>query len=295
MKLVSFDHFRVGVLRDAEIVDLTELVPAGLDAWPEVRMNWLIAHFDEVRADIEAICASAPASNLNAHRLLAPLPQPNQVFALPANFSSHLGELGSRAVTKGKRTAREQGFFLKATGSVSGPEDPIALPKGSERRFDHECEVAVIIGKTGRDIPRHEVASYLFGYAPLVDVSLRIERGEFEEERSMRKSFSNFTPMGPAIVTADEVGPIDRLESRLSINGEVRQSATLDQMIVGVEEAIEIISSVVELRAGDVIAMGTPSGVGPIAPGDVLEIDVDRIGDMHLSVVERDNVSPRPY
>ncbi|MBL8157860.1 MAG: fumarylacetoacetate hydrolase family protein, partial [Anaerolineae bacterium] len=164
------------------------------------------------------------------------------VYAAPANYRKHIGELGDRVVTKKGRTAREQGFFLKAPGSMVGAGGVIALPKGSVRRFDHESELAVIIGTPGRDIPRERALSHVFGYACLIDATMRIEPGVAEEERSMRKSFEGFTPLGPWIVTADEVPDPQVLRNRLWVNGELRQEASTAEMIVGVAELIELIS-----------------------------------------------------
>jgi len=292
MKLVSFDDFRVGVLDGEVVTDLTDLLPRESTFWPRVRMNWLIEHGQELLGEVSE--ASGPQLPVSDIRLLSPVPAPGQVYALPANYRAHLGELGSRSVSQG-RTAREQGFFLKSTASISGPSDPILLPRASTRRFDHECEVAAIIGRRCRDVPASAAREVVFGYAPLVDMTMRIERGEFEEERTMRKSFESFTPVGPALVTSEEVGPLEAINSRLLVNGEVRQQASLSDMIVGVGEAIELISSVVELRPGDIIATGTPSGVGPVGAGDTVEIEVDRMGRMRLEVRERDDIAPKAY
>jgi 2-keto-4-pentenoate hydratase/2-oxohepta-3-ene-1,7-dioic acid hydratase in catechol pathway len=259
-------------------------------------MNWLVEHWTELAPAVGTCVAERRVTRrVDQVVLRAPNPAPGQVFALPSNYRAHLNELGSRTITKGGRTAREQGFFLKSSGSLVGAGESIVLPHGSARRFDHECELAVVIGRPTRDVGRDEALDAVFGYSTLIDMSMRIEPGEHEEERTMRKSFESFTPVGPYLVTADEVGPLDGLTSALSVNGEVRQRATLADMIVGVGEAIELISSVVPLHPGDVIAMGTPQGVGPLAPGDEVSITIDGIGAMTLPVRERDVASPRPF
>lgn len=292
MKLVSFNDFRIGVLDGDQLLDITAELPDGSSFWPQARMNWLIENLGEhVTSELGAHSPSVPLSEV---RLLPPIPAPGQVYALPANFRAHLTELGDRTVSGGL-TAREKGFFLKSTASISGPADPILLPRASSRRFDHECEVAVVIGQHCRDVPSSSADDVVFGYMPLLDLSMRIEPGRFEEERTMRKSFESFTPIGPALVTKDEVGPLSSLTSQLRVNGELRQQAPLSHMIVDVHEAIELISSVVELRPGDIIAMGTPAGVGPLEPGDVIQIAVDRIGQMDLEVTERDDIAPKAY
>ncbi|HEY0662909.1 MAG TPA: fumarylacetoacetate hydrolase family protein [Lysobacter sp.] len=295
MKLVSFDDYRIGVVANELVHDITSLVPSALDALPQHRMRWLIEHWADVRKGVEDSFAQTAGKSIDSVKLLTPVPSPSHVFAAPANYQKHIGELQERAVTKRGRSAREQGFFLKAPASVVGPSDVIRLPKGSQRRFDHESELAVIVGKAGRNISRADAMDYVFGYSCLMDLTMRIEPGVGEEERSMRKSFASFTPVGPWVVTPDEVGDAGSLDNRLLVNGEVRQDANTRDLIVGIAELIELISSVLPVQPGDVIATGTPEGVGPIAAGDRVTISIERVGEMTLPVEEAETVSPRPY
>ncbi|HSV78667.1 MAG TPA: fumarylacetoacetate hydrolase family protein [Ramlibacter sp.] len=275
--------------------DITPLLPAALDLLPRQRMNWLIANWGSMSPRLDSYCTDTPRLALAQVRLLAPNPAPLHIFAAPANYRKHLGELGSRVVTKPGRTAREQGFFLKAPGSVVGAGQAIELPRGSGRRFDHESELAVIIGRGGRNIPRAQAMEHVFGYACLIDATLRIEKDVAEEERSMRKSFESFTPIGPWIVTADEVPDPGRLQNRLWVNGELRQHANTGEMIVGIAELIELVSSVLPLQPGDVIASGTPEGVGPLRAGDEVRIEIESIGSMKLPVRECEQRAPRAF
>ena len=296
MKLASFDDFRIGVVREDSIHDLGPLVPPALDLFPQLRMRWLIEHWADMRLRVEDLVASGKgALALRGVKLLAPVPAPAHVFAAPVNYRKHIGELGDRTVSKKGRSAREQGFFLKAPASVVGPAEGITLPRGSQRRFDHESELAVVIGRGGRNIPREQALEHVFGYTCLMDLTMRIEPGVGEEERSMRKSFASFTPMGPWLVTADEVGDAGSLRNSLSVNGELRQDANTRDLIVGIAELIELISSVLPIQPGDVIASGTPDGVGPIADGDAVTIDIERVGRMTLKVREAEHAAPRPY
>jgi len=295
MKIASFSDYRIGLVEDGLLYDVTEAVPAALDAVPQQRLNWLIANWETALLEVKRHRASALPVAVNSVRLLPANPFPPHVFAAPANYQKHIGELGTRVVTKKGRSAREQGFFLKAPGSLVGAGGTIYLPKGSSRRFDHESELAVIIGKAGRNIPRERAMEYVFGYACLIDATMRIEPDVAEEERSMRKSFEGFTPLGPWIVTADEVPDPHGLQNRLWVNSELRQEATTKDMIVGIAELIELISSVLPLSPGDVIATGTPEGVGPFTVGDTLRIEIQNVGEMTLNVLERDAASPRPY
>lgn len=293
MKLAVFNDYRIGLVEGDAVRDVTGALPQFLDALPEQRMNWLIANWDSLRAALPG--QAGETLPLSAVELLPPNPAPAHVFAAPANYRKHIGELGSRAVTKGGRSAREQGFFLKAPGSLVGAGGAIELPRGSERRFDHETELAVIIGKAGRNVPREQAMDYVFGYACLIDATMRIEKDVAEEERSMRKSFATFTPLGPWLVTADEVAEPQALSNQLWVNGELRQSANTAEMIVGIAELIELVSSVLPLRPGDVLATGTPEGVGPFQAGDTVRIAIEGVGDMTLPVRECAERAPRPY
>ena len=295
MKLASVNDFRIGLVEGDALMDITPLLPVALDVMPRQRMNWLIANWAGMAAQITAQRASCPRLALASVQLLTPNPAPAHVYAAPANYRKHIGELGSRTVTKAGRTAREQGFFLKAPGSITGPGSPLLLPRGSQRRFDHESELAVIIGKGGRNIPREQAMDHVFGYACLIDATMRIEKDTFEEERSMRKSFESFTPVGPWIVTADEVPDAGRLQNRLWVNGQLKQEANTSDMIVGIAELIELVSSVLAIQPGDVIASGTPEGVGPFAPGDEVRIEIEQVGSMSLPVRECGVRSPRPF
>lgn len=294
MQLAAFNDYRVGLVENDSILDVTSVLPQSMSEFPSYRMNWLIEHFGSLSARIESARRKAKPIPLQEVKLLPPSPRPSHIFAAPANYRKHIGELGSRAVTKGK-SAREQGFFLKAPGSLVGGSGSIVLPRGSTRRFDHESELAVIIGRRTRNVSQAQAMAHVFGYTCLIDVTMRIERGEAEEERSMRKSFETFTPLGPLIVTADEVGDPGSLANRLWVNGNLRQEANTQDMIVGVAELIELIASVIELRPGDIIATGTPEGVGPLQPGDNVRIALDRVGDMTLPVTETERAPFRLF
>ena len=182
-----------------------------------------------------------------------------------------------------------------APGSLIGAGQSLVVPKDSPRQFDHESELAVIVGRGGRNIPRERAMEHVFGYACLIDATMRIEPGIAEEERSMRKSFESFTPLGPFLVTADEVLNPSALQNRLWVNGELRQQANTADMVVGIEELIELISSVLPISPGDVIATGTPDGVGPFQAGDRVKIEIESVGSMELPVRELAEKAPRAY
>ena len=294
MKLAVFSGHRVGIVEGDQLFDVTGAVPGAGPAWPPVYMSRLIADWATLGPRVAEARRGAKPVPLDSVALLPPNPCPVQVIAAPANYRKHIGEIGARSVSKG-RSAEQQGFFMKATSSLVGAGGAIVLPRGSTRRFDHESELAVIIGRRARNVPRAEAMGYVFGYSCLVDVTMRIEPGVAEEERVTRKSFETFTPLGPWIVTADEVPDPHVLRNRLWVNGEVRQDANTRDMIVDIPALIELISSVMTLNPGDVIASGTPEGVGPIVPGDRLKIGIEAVGEMELAVTEAAEFSPRRF
>ena len=295
MKLVCFNDYKVGVADGDFVYDMTATLPEFLNHLPRQRMNYLISNWNSLSDKFKSYSQLGIKLDPIKLSLLAPNPAPQHIFAAPSNYIKHMGELGDRSVTKKGRSAREQGCFLKAPGSLCGPGQTIMLPKDSTRRFDHESEMAIVISKTSRNVPRSEAMNYVFGYSCLIDITMRIENGTFEEERSMRKSFETFTPMGPWIITADDVKDPNILGNRLWVNDQLRQESNTKDMIVGVAELIELVSSVIELQPGDIIATGTPDGVGPFSSGDTLRIEIEKVGSMRFNVNEYDKKSPRPY
>jgi 2-keto-4-pentenoate hydratase/2-oxohepta-3-ene-1,7-dioic acid hydratase in catechol pathway len=294
MKLAVFGAHRVGVVEGGQVFDVTDAVPGAGPAWPPVYMNTLIANWDQLGPRLAEEKRTARRVPLDSVPLLPPNPCPVHVIAAPANYRKHIGEIGARSVSKG-RTAEQQGFFMKSTASLVGAGGSIELPKGSTRRFDHESELAVIIGRRARNVPRAEAMDYVFGYSCLIDVTMRIEPGVAEEERVTRKSFETFTPLGPWIVTADEVPDPHALRNQLWVDGVNKQDANTRDMLVNIPALIELVSSVMTLNPGDVIASGTPEGVGPIVAGNRVRIAIESVGEMTLPVIEAPGFSPRRF
>lgn len=281
MKIARFNGGKIGIVTGDRIVDVTSVCGVDPGEWPPVGMNRVIADFATLRPKIEAALASAPSEALSAVKLETPNPWPNKLLAMPSNFHDHAAEMATNGFGQsGGKLADEQGFFMKANSSMIGPAEPIVIPDRPGRTFHHECEMATIIGTGGKDIPVERALDHVFGYACLVDMTMR-----GDGERVMRKSFDSFTPVGPWITTADEVGAPDDILLQLWVNGELRQKAVANQMIVGIREQVASISRVATLYPGDIIASGTMAGVASLFPGDVLEIDVARVGRMKLTAV----------
>lgn len=275
MKLARFEEDRIGMVRDNAIIDVTTIADAQPGAWPPVAMNRLIAEFSEYRGRIER-AASGAGVPLDGVKLLTPVPWPNKIIAYPVNYHEHGIEMNAAY------RASNQGFFLKPPSALSGPADPIVLPVNAGRRIDHECELAIIIAKEGRDVPRELWRDYVFGYSCLIDAVIR-----GKEERVARKAFDTFCPVGPWIVTEDEIGnAANRLQGRLWVNGQLKQDANTRDLILDIPAMIEMASSVMTLYPGDIIATGTPAGVGPMRPGDKVRIAFERVGEMTLDVIQ---------
>jgi len=282
VKITRFDGGHIGVVKDEKIYDVSAACGVDPGEWPPVGIVRVIGSWDSVRPKIEAAVKSVTGKPLSSVKLQTPDPWPNKLLALPSNFRDHHEEMRGRAyATAGGVTADNAGFFMKANSSMIGAGEAIAVPTDKpDREFHHECEMAIIIGKRGRHIPVERALDYVFGYACLIDVTMR-----GKEERVMRKSYETFCPVGPWITTADEVGDPFGLNMRLWVNGELRQHSTPSMMIVGIREAIAMSSAVTTLEPGDIIASGTMAGVGPLKPGDEVVIEIDRVGKMTLPVV----------
>jgi 2-keto-4-pentenoate hydratase/2-oxohepta-3-ene-1,7-dioic acid hydratase in catechol pathway len=272
MRLVRFNGGRIGILQGDSVCDLTAAIDLDLMAWPPVHMLRLIKSFQKLLPILTA-AQSGPRFPLEEVRLDAPILWPNKLIAYPVNFEAHGLE---RNVSL---RADANGFFLKASSSLSGPVDPIILPDLPGREVHHECELAIIIGRSGRYIETSRALDFVFGYACLIDVTVR-----GKEDRVMRKSYDTFTPIGPAIVTSDEVGDPSNLDLKLWVNSELRQHANTRDLILDVPNMISMASSVATLYPGDIIASGTPSGVGPIKSGDRVTIEIERVGRMSVDV-----------
>jgi len=178
------------------------------------------------------------------------------------------------------------GFFLKAPSSLLDPGGTIQLPY-HDRRFDQEGELALVIGRTARRVSEQDALSCVFGYTGLLDITMR-----GGEDRSARKSFDTFTPLGPVLVTADEFGNPDDVELRCWVSGELRQKASTRDLIWGVARLVSYASSVTTLHPGDVITTGTPAGVGPLAAGDTIRLELSGLGlDLKAQVAADDAIA----
>jgi 2-keto-4-pentenoate hydratase/2-oxohepta-3-ene-1,7-dioic acid hydratase in catechol pathway len=213
---------------------------------------------------------------LDKVKLLAPC-TPSKVICLGVNYRSH-------AIETGLAIPPIPLLFLKPPTAVIGPEDKIVLPQLEKRRVDYEAELGVVIGRFAKEVPRERAKDCVLGYTCFNDVSERYAQ-KSDGQWTRCKGYDTFAPIGPWIET--EVDP-DDLKVEAYLNGEVRQSARTSDLIFGVAEIISFISGIMTLLPGDVIATGTPSGIGKMRPGDVIEIKIEKIGTLKNYVVDHE-------
>ena len=219
-------------------------------------------------------------------RLLAPIPRPRKnVFCVGRNYVEHVAE-GARAMGTEQKLPEVPQFFTKAPTTVNAPGAPVRLDPGLTRLLDYEVELAVVIGKAGRDIRKADAYAHVFGYTVANDVTAR-DLQRRHEQWFKGKSLDTTLPLGPWIVDAAEIGDPTTLELSLTVNGQERQRAKASQMIFDIPAIIESLSAGLTLEPGDVIATGTPSGVGfamtppqALKDGDIVVARIDRIGEL---------------
>jgi len=213
-------------------------------------------------------------------RWLPPFRRPSKVLALAWNYRAHAEE-------GGREVPAEPVFFAKAPSCLIGHGECIVVPEGIGR-VDPEVELAVVLGRRARAVSAQEAYDYVAGYTVFNDVTARdLQRGDIQEGRPWfrAKSLDTFGPVGPWLVTSDEVGDPHGLTLELEVNGKLRQSASTADMLFSVPELVEYISQYITLCPGDVIATGTPAGIAPVRPGDEVVCRVEGIGTLINSVV----------
>ncbi|MDH3317403.1 MAG: fumarylacetoacetate hydrolase family protein [Gammaproteobacteria bacterium] len=228
--------------------------------------------------------------------LLAPIPNPpDNVICLGWNYVEHIEESASAAV-RDRELPEHPVVFTKAVGSIIGPFDPIPFDAGFSSQWDWEVELGVIIGKPGRGITEADALAHVFGYTVINDISIRDVQFR-HQQFFLGKSADGACPMGPCVVTADEISDPQALDLRCRVNGETKQDSNTRYQIFDIRKTISILSKGMTLRAGDIIATGTPSGVGfarkpPefLKPGDVVECEVEGIGFLSNPVVDMEDL-----
>lgn len=274
MKIARYDNGTIGLIHENRIYDLSSLY-SDAGVWPPRASLQLIKEFETKKDELAARIDGFPSKHLEEVSLEAPLVWPNKVIAYPVNYHAHGAEM------QANYRATNQGFFLKPSSSIAGPNDQIVLPELPGREIHHECELAIIIGKECRNIAREDWEDYVLGYCCLMDM---VVRGR--EERVMRKAYDTFCPIGPWITPKSEVSDVQSLEMKLWVNDELRQHANTRDLVLDIPGMVQTAAAVTTLFPGDVIATGTPQGVGPIVPGDRVRIEIEQLGSMQMDVIQ---------
>lgn len=259
--------------------------------YPLPRYDLFVANLASVVARVAALLPDAPRVPLAGVELLSPVANPGKIVAAPVNYQKHFDEVRTDPQLHPDhaaplRTVHTAGLFLKATSSLVGPGEGIAVRK-LERRTDHEVELAFVIGREARNVPSAEALRYVAGYCIGLDITIR-----GSEERSFRKSPDSYSVLGPCLVTADEIPDPDHLDLSLAVNGQIRQQSNTKFMILSVAALVELASSFYTLYPGDILFSGTPEGVSPIAPGDRVVATVEQIGTMEIDVRAAEAATP---
>lgn len=284
MRLCRFGESRLGLVEGSGVRDVT----AALDVLPSYRYplptyDVVIANLDQVAGRVRSIAASASWLPLDSVQLLSPVANPGKIVAAPLNYRKHVQEVREDVALHNNNPALRQsidtmGLFLKATSSLVGAGEGIALRK-PDRRNDHEVELAFVIGRSGNNIPANLAMQYVAGYSIALDITIR-----GPEDRSFRKSPDTYSVLGPWLVTSDEIGDPGELDLSLSVNGELRQKSNTRNLIFGVARLIEFASAFYTLHPGDIFMTGTPEGVSQILPGDSIVASIEKIGSMEVKV-----------
>ncbi len=278
MKIGYFNDYRLGIIKGDTIVDVTDVVKDIPRLSPGDLMNSLIEKFDSYKKKLEDAAASGKGVPVSSVRFRAPTPKPTNIDCMAVNFM----EDGTR-----KEPAPINAFH-KTPNSVIGDGDTMVLPDVAATVFEGEAEVALVIGKRAQNVKEADAMSYIFGYVNFIDGSAR---GIPPSQNSFYqgKSRETFAPIGPYIVTADEVPNPQNLQLKLSVNGVVKQNFNTNDMAHKIPRCIEFVSSIHTLEPGDVLATGTNHrGLNAFQDGDKVELEVEGLGK--LSVTIRDDL-----
>jgi len=276
MKLVTFEQGgrgdRPGLIVDGNLLDLSAEGFRDAIAFMSAPAS--------VQADVAKKKSSVPLDNV---KLKAPLPAPPRIFGIGVNYAEHAKESQTE-------TQKVPTVFIVLSSAVVGPEAEVILPKASAM-VDYEAELAVVIGKSGYQIPAAKAMDYVFGYTIMNDVSARdVQRAT--TQWSLGKSFPTFAPLGPWVVSKDEVPDPHSLGISLTIGSEKLQDSNTSLLIFRIPALIEYISGITPLQVGDVISTGTPAGVGMgrnpqrwLRPGEEMVVRIDRVGELRNKLV----------
>jgi 2-keto-4-pentenoate hydratase/2-oxohepta-3-ene-1,7-dioic acid hydratase in catechol pathway len=274
MKLMYFDDFRLGVVKGDAVVDVSKLVKDIPHTGPQELMSGLIERFAKYKAKLQKAAAAGKGVPLKKVRIRPPLPRPHNVDCMAVNY-----------MEDGTRTEPAPiNAFHKSPSGIIGDGDTLVLPDVPATIFEGEAEMALVIGKRASKVPAAKAMSHIFGYVNFIDGSARGLPPSGNTFYQM-KSRDTFAPMGPCIVTADEIADPHRLQVRLWVNGTLMQNFNTSDMAHKIPRCIEWVSSIHTLEPGDVLATGTNHrGLNPFQDGDRVELEVEGLGRLRIKV-----------
>jgi 2-keto-4-pentenoate hydratase/2-oxohepta-3-ene-1,7-dioic acid hydratase in catechol pathway len=284
MRLCRFDaegrDGKYGVVNGDKVHDITAIVDRIARRSAGERGDPVIARLDDIKAAV-ADPEDYQAYPLTQVKLLSPVANPSKLVAAPTNYKAHIAEMNADTSVSNPHVPKDigqAGMFLKANSALVGPSEGVAL-RFPDRRNDHEAEFCVIVGRPGSDIAEDRALDHVAAYTLGLDMTLR-----GPEDRSFRKSIDTYAVLGPWLVTADEIADPDDVDFSLRLNGEVRQAANTSDLIYGIRKLIAWSSTFYTLLPGDVIYTGSPEGVSPVKPGDLMLVESPAIGRMEVKV-----------
>jgi len=273
MKLLFFDDFRLGVLKGDNVVDVSDVVEGIPHVHPQHLMGGLIENFEDYRQKLNDAVSSSGGVPLAGVRVRPPLPKPTNIDCMAVNYM----EDGTRD------EPAPINVFQKSPHAIIGPGDTMVLPDVPATIFEGEAELAIVIGKMATNVAAADAADYIFGYTNFIDGSAR-GLGGASVFHAM-KSRDTFAPIGPYIVTADEVPNPQNLQIRLWNNGELKQNFNSDDMAHKIGRCVEYITSIHTLEPGDIVATGTNHrGLNSFQDGDVIELECEGLGRLSIKI-----------
>jgi 2-keto-4-pentenoate hydratase/2-oxohepta-3-ene-1,7-dioic acid hydratase in catechol pathway len=274
VKLLFFDDFRLGVLRGDSVVDVSDAVKDVPHLDPQGLIRGVIERFDQYRPKLETAAASGPAQPISNVRVRPPLPHPTNIICMAVNYM----EDGTRS------EPAPINAFMKSPSAIIGQGDTMVLPDVPATIFEGEAELALVIGKRASGVSQSQAMNYVFGYLNFIDGSARGMQPAAQSFYQM-KSRDTFAPIGPFLVTADEIADPLRLPVKLWNNGTLYQNFNTDDMAHKIPRCIEWVTSIHTLEPGDILATGTNHrGLNPFMDGDVVELETEGLGRLQFNV-----------
>jgi 2-keto-4-pentenoate hydratase/2-oxohepta-3-ene-1,7-dioic acid hydratase in catechol pathway len=268
MKLVLFNDYRLGVIQGNRVVDAMEALRGVQFRKPQDLVEEVITRWDELKPKIESTVRGKEGVALDSVRLRPPVPKPPKIICAAVNYLEF-----------GQREPAVLDAFLKSSTALIGSGDTCELPPVPASVFHHEPELALVVGKTATKVSQDEAMSYIFGYCNFLDMSARGLRGAVGNSFFLGKCWDTFAPMGPALVTADEVADPQNLQVRLWNNDEPRHDFPTSDMAHRIPELISEYSKITTLEPGDVIATGVNhQQIGAVQDGDIIRMEIKELG-----------------